>query len=108
MSDDELAQVADGRVFTGRQGVPLKLVDAIGGEREAIAWLESEKGVAEGLAGARLEAGSRLRRLEVSRASPRRSPQVGPDCAALRRRRLRRRERQLTGCFRFGKCHLGN
>ena len=49
MSDEELAQVADGRVFTGRQGVPLKLVDAIGGEREAIAWLESEKGVAKDL-----------------------------------------------------------
>jgi protease-4 len=49
MSDDEIAQVADGRVFTGRQGVPLKLVDAIGGEREAIAWLESEKGVAKDL-----------------------------------------------------------
>ena len=49
MSDDELAQVADGRVFTGRQGVPLKLIDAIGGEREAIAWLESEKGIAKDL-----------------------------------------------------------
>ena len=43
MSDDELAQVDDGRVFTGRQGLPLKLVDAIGGEREAIAWLEARK-----------------------------------------------------------------
>jgi protease IV len=49
MSDEELAQVADGRVFTGRQGMPLKLIDAIGGEREAIAWLESEKGVAKDL-----------------------------------------------------------
>ena len=43
LSDDELAQVDDGRVFTGRQGVPLKLVDAIGGEREAIAWLERRR-----------------------------------------------------------------
>jgi protease IV len=49
LNDDELAQVDDGRVFTGRQGVPLKLVDALGGEREAIAWLESEKGVAKDL-----------------------------------------------------------
>ncbi|WP_158816011.1 signal peptide peptidase SppA [Methylocapsa sp. S129] len=49
LNDDELAQVDDGRVFTGRQGVPLKLVDAIGGEREAIAWLETEKGVAKDL-----------------------------------------------------------
>jgi len=43
LTDEELAAVTDGRVFTGRQSVPLKLVDAIGGEREAIAWLESEK-----------------------------------------------------------------
>lgn len=49
MTDQELAVVADGRVFTGRQGLPLKLVDAIGGEREAIAWLEKEKGVAKDL-----------------------------------------------------------
>lgn len=49
LNDDELAQVDDGRVFTGRQGVPLKLVDAIGGEREAIAWLESDRGVAKDL-----------------------------------------------------------
>ncbi len=49
MSDAELAAVADGRVFTGRQGAPLKLVDKIGGEREAIAWLESERGVPTGL-----------------------------------------------------------
>jgi protease-4 len=49
LSDDELARVADGRVFTGRQGLPLKLADAIGGEREAIQWLEREKGVAKNL-----------------------------------------------------------
>jgi protease-4 len=49
LTDDELAKVDDGRVFTGRQGVPLKLADAIGGEREAIAWLESDKGVAKNL-----------------------------------------------------------
>jgi protease-4 len=49
MSDEELARVDDGRVFTGRQGIPLKLVDAIGGEREAIAWLQTEKGVTKDL-----------------------------------------------------------
>ena len=49
MSEDELARVDDGRVFTGRQGIPLKLVDAIGGEREAIAWLQAEKGVKKDL-----------------------------------------------------------
>ena len=49
MSDAELAAVADGRVFTARQGLPLKLIDKIGGEREAVAWLEGEKGVAKNL-----------------------------------------------------------
>jgi protease IV len=49
LTEDELAQVDDGRVFTGRQGISLKLVDALGGEREAIAWLESEKGIGRGL-----------------------------------------------------------
>lgn len=49
MSDTELAAVSDGRIFSGRQAVPLKLIDEIGGEREAIAWLEREKGVARNL-----------------------------------------------------------
>ncbi|WP_296706628.1 signal peptide peptidase SppA [Rhodoblastus sp.] len=49
MSDSELATVSDGRVFTARQGLPLKLVDAFGGERDAVAWLEQEKGIAKGL-----------------------------------------------------------
>jgi protease IV len=49
MSDSELAAVSDGRVFTAHMGLPLKLVDAFGGEREAVAWLEQEKGVAKGL-----------------------------------------------------------
>ncbi|MFO1136929.1 MAG: signal peptide peptidase SppA [Rhodoblastus sp.] len=49
LDDAGLASVSDGRVFTGRQGVELRLVDRIGGEREAVAWLEAEKGVAKGL-----------------------------------------------------------
>ena len=49
MSDDELAKIDDGRVFSGRQGVGLKLADAIGGEAEAIDWLVKEKGVAKDL-----------------------------------------------------------
>ncbi len=32
-------------VFSGRQSVPLKLVDELGGERQAVAWLESARGV---------------------------------------------------------------
>jgi protease-4 len=45
MDDAQLAAVADGRVFTGRQGVPLKLVDGLGNEKTALAWLEKEKKV---------------------------------------------------------------
>lgn len=41
--------LADGGVMTGRQAVGAGLVDAIGAEREARAWLAAERGVAEGL-----------------------------------------------------------
>jgi protease IV len=40
---DMLAKVSDGRVFTGRQGLTLKLVDELGSERTAVAWLAKEK-----------------------------------------------------------------
>lgn len=49
LSGDALGKVTDGRVFTGRQALELKLIDALGGEREAIAWLEAEKGLAKNL-----------------------------------------------------------
>src|SRR3982074_1814104 len=42
LDDRQLTAVADGRVFTGRQAVGLKLVDALGNERDALAWLERE------------------------------------------------------------------
>ena len=42
---ETLDKVADGRVFTGRQGVDLKLVDALGDEKAAIEWLAKEKGI---------------------------------------------------------------
>jgi protease-4 len=45
LSEEQLARVSDGRVFTGRQGVPLKLVDEIGNERTARDWLAKEKNV---------------------------------------------------------------
>jgi protease-4 len=49
LDDVELAKVVDGRVFTGRQGLPLKLADLIGGESDAIAWLETNKDIAKKL-----------------------------------------------------------
>jgi protease-4 len=49
LGEPELAAVSTGQIFSGRQGVGLKLIDEIGGEREAVAWLEREKGVAKNL-----------------------------------------------------------
>jgi protease-4 len=37
--------LSDGRVFTGRQAVAASLVDEVGGEEEALAWLAKAKGV---------------------------------------------------------------
>ena len=45
MDAGTLDKVADGRVFTGRQAVDLKLVDELGDEKSAVAWLTKEKGL---------------------------------------------------------------
>jgi protease-4 len=44
-----LAEVRKGGVFTGRRGLELGLVDAIGGEEVAVQWLEDSRGIAPGL-----------------------------------------------------------
>jgi len=43
MDEATLQTVADGRVFTGRQALGLKLVDQLGDEKTAVAWLVAEK-----------------------------------------------------------------
>jgi len=45
MDDALLNRVADGRVFTGRQAIGLKLIDELGDEKTAIAWLAKEKSI---------------------------------------------------------------
>jgi protease IV len=45
LTDAELQAVDDGRVFTGHQGIDLKLIDELGDERTAVAWLAKEKKV---------------------------------------------------------------
>ncbi|MBT4769018.1 MAG: signal peptide peptidase SppA [Rhodospirillaceae bacterium] len=45
ITPSEVNKIADGRVFTGLKAMEINLVDEIGGEREAIAWLESEKSI---------------------------------------------------------------
>jgi protease-4 len=49
MDDALLEKVADGRVFTGHQAVDLKLIDELGDEKVAVAWLIAQKGVKGGL-----------------------------------------------------------
>jgi protease-4 len=41
--------LADGRAYSGHQALPLGLIDEIGGEREARAWLAANRGVPAGL-----------------------------------------------------------
>jgi protease-4 len=45
MDGAALETVTDGRVFTGRQGLALRLVDQLGNEKTAVAWLATEKGL---------------------------------------------------------------
>jgi protease-4 len=45
LSDDQLAAVDDGRVFTGHQGIDNKLVDELGDEKTALTWLGKEKNI---------------------------------------------------------------
>jgi protease-4 len=49
MDDALLEKVADGRVFTGRQAVELKLIDQLGDEKTAVAWLVAEKKIKSNL-----------------------------------------------------------
>jgi protease-4 len=41
--------LAQGRIFSGRQAVGFKLVDALGSETDAVTWMESTRGVRKGL-----------------------------------------------------------
>ena len=41
-----VVELSDGRVYTGRQALEVKLIDELGGEEKAVAWLESEKKLA--------------------------------------------------------------
>ncbi|QFR34049.1 signal peptide peptidase SppA [Ancylobacter sp. TS-1] len=45
LAGEKLVQASDGRVFTGHQALPLRLIDEIGDERTARDWLERERGV---------------------------------------------------------------
>jgi protease IV len=49
MDDAQLDKVADGRVFTGHQAIDLKLIDELGDEKAAVAWLVAQKNVKKDL-----------------------------------------------------------
>ncbi len=45
MNRQTVKKLADGRIYTGRQAVKNGLIDAIGGEKEALNWLSSAKNI---------------------------------------------------------------
>lgn len=49
LSRQQVLPLADGRIYSGKQAAENKLIDAIGGEEEAVAWLETAKNIAQGL-----------------------------------------------------------
>lgn len=49
LTGDKLASATDGRVFTGNQAMPLRLIDEIGDERTARDWLARERNVSKDL-----------------------------------------------------------
>ena len=49
MHKEYLPQIFDGRIFTGRQALAVGLVDKIGGEKDALEYLKSQKLMLENL-----------------------------------------------------------
>jgi len=45
MDKENVKKLADGRIYTGRQAVKNGLIDAIGGEKEALNWLSSARNI---------------------------------------------------------------
>jgi protease-4 len=45
MTPEQVAKLADGRVYTGRQAAQLDLIDGLGGKDEALAWLAAQRKV---------------------------------------------------------------
>ncbi|WP_373502694.1 signal peptide peptidase SppA [Aestuariivirga sp.] len=46
---ERVRELSDGRVYTGRQAITVKLIDELGGEEVAVSWLETEKKLAADL-----------------------------------------------------------
>lgn len=69
MDEAGLTRVADGRVFTGRQALDLKLIDQLGDEKTAVAWLVAQKKIPRELPVRDFKLSPRLTDLTFLRAS---------------------------------------
>ena len=69
MERDAVRKLADGRAYTGRQALQLGLVDEIGGETEARAWLARERGVPASTPVTDMQQGTMLQRLSGDAAT---------------------------------------
>lgn len=49
LTQNEVRKLADGRVYSGRQALAVKLIDQLGGEREGLAWLQTNRNMTQGL-----------------------------------------------------------
>ncbi len=49
LDPESIPGLTDGRIYSGRQALQYKLIDQIGAEKDAIAWLEKERDIATGL-----------------------------------------------------------
>jgi protease IV len=99
LTGEQLEAVADGRVFTGRQAMELHLVDRLGGEREAIEWLEQEKNIPKGMPVRDWKQERALERLGILSFSARAAEFLGLAglSAALDRAASAAQERMLDG-----------
>ena len=70
LDGQSLDNVSDGRVFTGRQALDLKLVDALGFEQAAVDWLVKTKGIDASLPVRDWELRGRLRQLSFLHLGP--------------------------------------
>ena len=70
MAPDDVRKLGDGRAYTGRQALKLGLIDQIGEERDARAWLASERKISADLPAADVTASGLLGRTLSSSLGP--------------------------------------
>ena len=94
-----VAGLEQGRVFSGREALAYKLVDQIGGEAEAVKWLEEKRSIPKGLKVVDWKPKRESSWGLLGLSARRRSAQLFGDRAGrrdCRPRRRRRRARQIA------------